>query len=141
MKATYDAKLDRELLHEHGIGDIRGLDNPILIKGRKSSNFDSSLIKKLASGWAYVVVADNVVDTNTGQTFMNKHVIVWYESEWIILNGDSNNDIVGSGERITGIHAGNYGEYSLTDDYEYTCVFGGIAGVAIWKKKSLFQSI
>jgi hypothetical protein len=45
------------------------------------------------------------------------------------------------GEKITGIDSGILGMRSFTDDYEYLCVQGGIAGVAIWKKKSLTQSI
>jgi hypothetical protein len=55
-------------------------------------------------------------------------------------------DIIGSmtflsGIKVTGIDSGTFGDISITDDYLYICVTGGIAGVAIWKKSLLFQSI
>lgn len=64
---------------------------------------------------------------------------------WNLL---TDNDI-GTTERITGVHAGTFGDESLTDDYRYTCVLSGIAettegagdGTAKWKKQPLFQSI
>ena len=44
------------------------------------------------------------------------------------------NPVINLGERITGIHAGHLGERSITPNYEYICIQGGLAGVAIWKK-------
>jgi hypothetical protein len=46
-----------------------------------------------------------------------------------------------SGVKLTGVDSGIFGDISITDDYLYICVTGGIAGVAIWKKSLLFQSI
>jgi hypothetical protein len=48
---------------------------------------------------------------------------------------------VTSGEKVTGVHAGVLGTISITDDYMYLCVKEGEAGVAIWKKSLLFQSL
>lgn len=47
---------------------------------------------------------------------------------------------IGTTTKKTGIDAGIFGERSITDDYEYICVQGGIVGVAIWKKSVLFQT-
>jgi hypothetical protein len=47
---------------------------------------------------------------------------------------------VATGEKITGVDAGVYPSISITDDYIYVCVAGGIAGEAIWKKSLLFQT-
>jgi hypothetical protein len=46
-----------------------------------------------------------------------------------------------TGEKITGRDAGIYLSISITDDYLYVCVTGGEAGVAVWKKSLMFQSI
>jgi hypothetical protein len=45
-----------------------------------------------------------------------------------------------TGEKKTGRDAGIYQQLSFTDDYIYFCVFGGLAGTAIWKKTLLFQT-
>ena len=45
-----------------------------------------------------------------------------------------------SGERKTGIDPGYFGQQSITDDYLYTCVQGGLAGEAIWKKSILMHT-
>lgn len=50
-------------------------------------------------------------------------------------------DVIGSTEKITGTHAGKFGEQSITDDYFYMCVTEGDSATAIWKKVLLFQSI
>lgn len=52
-----------------------------------------------------------------------------------------NSDIGGTGERITGIDGGVLNSLSIGNDYLYVCVQGGEAGVAIWKKMVLFQSV
>ena len=43
-------------------------------------------------------------------------------------------------EKKTGIDEGYFGQISVTDDYQYICVQGGIAGVAIWKKFHLLHT-
>ena len=45
-----------------------------------------------------------------------------------------------AGIKRTGVDAGLLGQVSITDDYRYECVQGGVAGLAIWKKSLLFQS-
>ena len=40
----------------------------------------------------------------------------------------------GTGERLTGVHAGKLWEMSLDDDYLYVCVLAGNAATAKWKK-------
>lgn len=45
------------------------------------------------------------------------------------------------GEKRTGVDAGELHAESVTDDYLYKCVKGGEAGVAVWKKILLFQSL
>lgn len=44
------------------------------------------------------------------------------------------------GSKQTGTDAGIFGELSIVDDYAYLCVYGGIAGVAIWKRITLFNT-
>jgi hypothetical protein len=48
--------------------------------------------------------------------------------------------LVLTGEKKTGVEAGVYPSISITDDYLYVCVTGGVAGVAIWKKSLMFQT-
>lgn len=45
-----------------------------------------------------------------------------------------------TGAKKTGIDSGTFGEISITDDYAYFCVLGGVAGVAKWKKVPLFNT-
>ena len=45
------------------------------------------------------------------------------------------------GEKRTGVDAGELHAESVTDDYLYKCIKGGEAGVAVWKKILLFQSL
>lgn len=45
-----------------------------------------------------------------------------------------------TGERITGTHAGQLWQMSVSDDYLYVCVQTGDASTAIWKKTILFQT-
>ena len=48
--------------------------------------------------------------------------------------------LVLAGEKKTGVDAGVCPSISITDDYLYVCVTGGVAGVAIWKKSLMFQT-
>lgn len=92
-------------------------------------------------------------DTNGTQRIITK-VILGQDNTWtqegsydangmltqVVINV---NEYVVSGTTVkqTGIDAGTLNEFSVTDDYVYVCVFEGIAGIAIWKKFILFQSI
>ncbi len=48
--------------------------------------------------------------------------------------------LIPEGEKQSAIHAGKFGEMSLSDDYLFLCVKTGTAGNAIWKKTSLHQT-
>jgi len=45
-----------------------------------------------------------------------------------------------TGAKQTGVDAGVWPSFSVTDDYLYILVQGGDAGTAIWKKALLFQT-
>ena len=67
--------------------------------------------------------------------------VIEAESDVTINITEGESGIFTSGVKTTGIDAGVLGTISITDDYIYVCVTGGVAGVAIWKKSLLFQSI
>ena len=48
--------------------------------------------------------------------------------------------LIPEGEKSSAIHAGTFGEMSLSDDYLFLCVKTGTAGNAIWKRTILHQT-
>ena len=57
-----------------------------------------------------------------------------------LFNSDTYLRFPGTGAKQTGVDAGFFGQVSITDDFEYRCVQGGIVGEAIWKKIVLLHT-
>ena len=95
---------------------------PIINVISVGDSFKLDAFKKGSLGTSTQVLKGNGIDETP----------IWVEIEIPIA--------IGSGPRTTGINAGLLHEKSITDDYEYECVYPGIAGVAIWKKKLLIST-
>ena len=67
-----------------------------------------------------------IIDTSSGSSSSDTIILYDYGTS--------------AGERITGIHAGSFGQRSLTDNYLYICIKSGDTGTAIWKKIPLLKT-
>jgi hypothetical protein len=97
-------------------------------------------IEMVKTGSYVIVPGTDVIkgdDGNSAYQIAVLHGFSGTEEEWLIsLQGLP----VLSGEKLTGRDAGKFGQRSLTDDYEYTCVQEGDETNAIWKSKSLIAT-
>jgi hypothetical protein len=55
-------------------------------------------------------------------------------SKRTVINIADSEMFIQDGDRYSSVHAGNYKDMSMSDDYMYICVKTGTAGNATWKR-------
>ena len=81
----YNSLIDEFEIRKFTINDIDGLGNPLKFKGNLSSDFHSSQIVGLTSGWIYLIncSSDVVIEDLDTLTIFHRHdIIIWVDNHW-----------------------------------------------------------
>ena len=96
-KPTVDKIEGKVFMHDHVVGDIKDLTQPVQFKGEINIASDFPTLATVQNGWMYIiktdVTDDDATKTNTGQSFLDGDEIVWNGTDWSVFGNTSSGGI------------------------------------------------